>query len=415
MKTELPAINRWSNFEKLVFRFFALYLLLYMAPTTSANFMWDGIVNFLAEHVLRLSNPITVKPNGSGDTTYNYVQLLGVALVATAGSLIWTIADRRRLHYDKLLYWLIVLVRYYLALSMISYGFAKIFQTQFPFPYLQRLVQPFGDASPMGLVWTFMGYSTGYNLFTGLAEALGGFFLLFRRTATFGALLSVAVLANIVALNFFFDIPVKLFSSHLLFMAIFVALPDIPRLIRLFFLNQPVPATITPPPFQRRWMRVTRVVLKVLIIGFSLFGGVYGKMQLKKYYGDASSRPAIYGIYKVDSFEMNGQVLPPLTTDSVRWNTFIVSNERYVTIKAMNDSIHNYSITFNPTDKKFLWSTSKGSIGDFSYHIPDSTALNLHGRLNNDTVNIRLKKIDINKFRLVSRGFNWINEYPYNR
>lgn len=58
---------------------------------------------------------------------------------------------------------------------------------------------------------------------------------------------------------------------------------------------------------------------------------------------------------------------------------------------------------------------SKGSIGDFSYHIPDSTVLNLHGKLNNDTVNISLQKIDHTKFRLVSRGFNWINEYPYNR
>lgn len=415
METELPAINRWSRFEKLIFRVFALYLLLYMVPVTFANFIWDGLVDIVAEHVLQLSNPITVKPNGSGDTTYNYVQLLGVALLATAGSITWTIADRKRLHYDKLLYWLLVVVRYYLALSMISYGFAKIFQTQFLFPDLRQLVQPIGESSPMGLAWTFMGYSTGYNLFTGISEALGGFFLLFRRTATLGALLSIAVLANIVALNFFFDIPAKLFSSHLLLMAIFVALPDIPRLIKLFFLNKPVPATVTPPPFRRKWMQITRVVLKVLIISFCLFEGIYSKIQLKKYYGNASTRPAMYGIYKVTSFEMNGQLLPPLTTDSIRWNTFIVSNDRYVTIKAMNDSIREYSITLNSDSKKFLWSTAKGSIGDFSYHTPDSTALYLHGKLNNDTVNIFLKRIDHTKFRLVSRGFNWINEYPYNR
>jgi hypothetical protein len=37
-----------------------------------------------------------------------------------------------------------------------------------------RLLKPYGESSPMGLLWTFMGYSTGYNLFTGGAEALGG-------------------------------------------------------------------------------------------------------------------------------------------------------------------------------------------------------------------------------------------------
>lgn len=359
METKLPAINRWSQFKKLLFRFFALYLLLYMVPVTFADFIWDGLVDIVAEHVLQFSKPITVKPNGSGDTTYNYVQLLAVALLATAGSITWTALDRKRLHYGKLFYWLLVVVRYYLALSMVSYGFAKIFQTQFPFPYLQRLVQPIGESSPMGLAWTFMGYSTGYNLFTGSAEALGGFLLLFRRTATFGALLCVAVLANIVALNFFFDIPAKLFSSHLLLMAVFIALPDLPRLIKLFFLNKPVPATVTPPPFRQKWMRITRIAMKVLVICFCLLEGIYSKMQLKKYYGDATTRPAMYGIYKVTSFEMNGQLLPPLTTDSIRWNTFIVSNDHYVTIKAMNDSIRDFSITLNPGSKKFLWSTPK--------------------------------------------------------
>ena|GEM_PF-5392919 len=38
-------------------------------------------------------------------------------------------------------------------------------QIPVPSPTLDRLVQPFGDASPMGLVWTFMGASTAYPIF----------------------------------------------------------------------------------------------------------------------------------------------------------------------------------------------------------------------------------------------------------
>jgi hypothetical protein len=41
----------------------------------------------------------------------------------------------------------------------------------------------------MGILWTFMAASTGYTIFAGLAEAVAGLLLLFRRTSTLGALL----------------------------------------------------------------------------------------------------------------------------------------------------------------------------------------------------------------------------------
>jgi hypothetical protein len=44
-------------------------------------------------------------------------------------------------------------------------------------------------------------------------------YLLFRKTKTFGSLVCITVLMNIVAMNFCYDVPVKLFSSNLLLMA----------------------------------------------------------------------------------------------------------------------------------------------------------------------------------------------------
>ncbi len=54
-----------------------------------------------------------------------------------------------------------------------------------------------------------MGYSTPYNVFTGLVETVPAMLLFFRRTATLGALLLVAVLANVVMLNLCYDVPVE--------------------------------------------------------------------------------------------------------------------------------------------------------------------------------------------------------------
>jgi hypothetical protein len=76
---------------------------------------------------------------------------------------------------------------------MIGYGAAKVISSQFPPPTLDRLMQPYGDSSPMGLLWTFMGASEPYTMFVGFAEMISGILLFPRKTSTLGALMSVGV------------------------------------------------------------------------------------------------------------------------------------------------------------------------------------------------------------------------------
>src|SRR5947199_1204250 len=106
---------------------------------------------------------------------------------------------------------------------MLSFGAYKVIKSQFPAPSLDRLLEPYGDSSPMGLLWTFMGASKAYTIFGGFAEMLGGALLTVRRTTLLGALVCIGVITNIVMLNFSYDVPVKLYSTHLLLMAIFLA------------------------------------------------------------------------------------------------------------------------------------------------------------------------------------------------
>ncbi len=74
----------------------------------------------------------------------------------------------------------------------------------------------------MGLLWTFMGYSKTYNLFTGLVEFTAGALLFIPRLSTLGSLLSVGALANVLLLNLSYDVPVKLYSFNLLLMGLFL-------------------------------------------------------------------------------------------------------------------------------------------------------------------------------------------------
>ena len=248
--TGLLAETHWSLPQKLLFRFsfifFGLYIIPFPAsyiPIIKSNLdwiyeSWNWLVVDAGKYILHLPYDITVMPNGSGDTTWNWVQMFLIVSIALPGIVIWSVLDRRRSNYQRLLYWFTVVVRYYLAFMLINYGSIKVFKAQFAAPNEYRLTETYGQSSPMGLAWTFLGFSNGFNYFMGFAEVVGGLLLLIRKTKTFGALFCMTVTANIVAINYCFDVPVKIFSSMLFLMAVFIAAPDIHRLILFFILNR---------------------------------------------------------------------------------------------------------------------------------------------------------------------------------
>jgi len=429
METGLIAVNHWSFTQKLIFRFFAAYFFIFLFPfpigyipftdslSTWFNNFWDPIVFWAGKNILHIGYSIDVKPNGSGDTTYNYVQLFLVAVFAIIAAVIWSVADRRRKSYDLLLYWVMVYVRYYLAFTMMSYGFYKVIKTQFPFPYY-HLTETYAESSPMGLLWNFMGYSTAYNMFTGLAEVIGGVLILFRKTVTFGSLVSMTVLSNIVALNFCFDVPVKLYSANLLLMAIFIAMPDIKRLISFFFRNKAVPAVNIQPKFPKRWMKITWLSVKILLIGTVVYSTISGVWDEYKNYGDdVTTKAPLFGIYNVETFIKNKDTLPPLLTDSVQWKQLNVAFPGYAIIRTMNDSLKGYSFTADTLKKTLTMTSNSDSTNksNFSFFYPDSLHLVFAGTMQRDSVYIVMRKFDLRNSRLIGRGFHWINEYPYNR
>jgi hypothetical protein len=76
-----------------------------------------------------------------------------------------------------------------------------------------------------------------------------------RRTATAGALVMVAVMSNVVMLNFCFDVPVKLASTHLLVFALVIAAPDARRLWSVFCPRASTGPRDFTPRYARGWGR----------------------------------------------------------------------------------------------------------------------------------------------------------------
>jgi hypothetical protein len=347
--------------------------------------------------------------------------LLFIFVLAIVGTAIWAFLDRNRPSYNKLFYWLTVVVRYYVGFTMLSYGAVKVFKLQFPAADPFRLVQPYGESSPMGLAWTYMGYSEGYNFFTGAAEMLGGILLLFRRTTTLGAMVTFGVMGNVMAMNYSYDIPVKILSSMLVFMSVFLMAKDIRRLYHFFIVNKTAaPANIAQPPIRNRKWRVALVVIKTLLLTYYIGMGLYDSATSLKKYGDNAPKPPLYGIYNVETFVLNNDTLPPLQTDTLRWKQLVVGGYRGYTnayLKSMSDTMRYHAWRLDTTEKKvtlFTWSDTTAKY-QLAYHFPDKEHLEMRGTYKNDSVFIRMATYDLNKFLLKNRGFHWINEYPFNR
>lgn len=378
--------------------------------------VWGLILPWVGTAVLGFPGPIEFRFTGSGDTTWDWVQMFTTVVLSLGLGIAWALIDHRRASYAGLNRWLMVLTRYTLASSMIGYGLAKVFKSQFPFPGLAALTTTYGDSSPMGLAWRFMGYSEGYNYFTGGAEVLAGVLLLWRRTATLGALTAIGVTANIVALNFFYDIPVKLYSSTLLLMAVYLAGCDGRRLLDLFIRNRPTPALEWAPYFTRRWAKIGRVAVKSVFCG--LLGlSVLGAWEMQQEYGDSAPPPPLYGLYAVESFTKDGALQPPLLTNAAQWRQFYVDRHA-AGARRMDGKRERLGYELDQEAKLFRFEhfQEEGEPVKFEMKYEETAdGLILRGPFNKEELVVVLKKISTSEMLLVSRGFHWINEDPYNR
>jgi hypothetical protein len=434
--------GRWNVLQKVAFRFFATFFTIYILPwplgtlpyTEDLVKPWNDIhfkiIPWIGQNLMGLP-PIVIFPNGSGDTTYNYVEILCYSVIALLVTVIWSVVDRDRPNHARLHDWVRMYVRFFLGYTMLSYGLAKVIQTQFPFPMLEKLTQPLGEMSPMGLLWTFMGFSYPYNVFSGLGEVVGGGLLFFRRTTTLGALILVGVVGHIVMLNFSYDVPVKLFSSMLLAMAIFLLVPDLKRLLDVLVLNRPTKPVELGSLFG---VRVLEIAARLVAAGYLVYlvvTMVGRNREMQAAFGSKAPKSPIYGIYDVESMVRNSDTIPMLLGDSTVWRRVIVASSQWLAVRTMRDTTRYYSVTLDSVNKRMILTPrvarrtipsqpapavpDQRSMFHLTYTRPDSTTLLLDGLAGSDTIHMQLRRRDESKYLLVSRGFHWINEYPFHR
>jgi hypothetical protein len=355
-------------------------------------------------------------PTGSGDTALNYILCLCIFVFAVAGTIVWSAIDERRggrREYQTAYAWLRLLMRFTLAATLLGYGFAKVFPGQFPPPTLGTLMETYGESSPMRLLWTFMGASAPYTVFGGLAEVVPGLLLFFRRTSTPGAMASAAVMLNIALMNFCYDVPVKLYSSHLLAMSLFLLLPDVGPMWRFFVQRRDAVLTGVWVP---RWERKTLRVAGYCLQGLTIFALLYSDgFQNYQYAHQAKTeRPAIYGVWAVDAT----QGVPAET----HWQKFVAQTSDYVMAYEAGGPRDVYSAEYAKGSQTLkLTGTGRLAAKDkqpvaLQWAVGADGKLTLSGMWNGNPAMVSMHRIDpAAGFLLQTREFHWVQEYPYNR
>jgi len=208
-----------------------------------------------------------------------------------------------------------------------------------PFPYLTRLLEPYGNFSPMGVLWASIGAAPAYEVFAGCAEMLGGILLIVPRTTTLGALVCLADMIQVFMLNMTYDVPVKLLSFHLILLSVFLLAPDVQRLANLFFLNRAAGPSTQPPLFARPRANRIALVVQVLIGVWLMAMNAYGSWIGWHLYGGGSPKSALYGIWNVEQLNIDGQTRSPLITDYGRWRRVIFDAPSRMAFQRMDDSL----------------------------------------------------------------------------
>ena len=425
---EVHVDSQWSLARRVGFRFAFAYLILYNLPLPigalpwteslqpAYDSIWHPLVAWVGRHILSLQSEVATRDTGSGDRTYDWILVLCYLTLAAVATLIWSAVDRKRFAYTKLDRWLRLYVRLALACWMITYGGAKAIPSQFTLPGFTRLLEPYGESSPMGLLWTFMGASPSYTILTGCVELLAGVLLILPRTAMLGAIVSFASMTQVFLLNMCYDVPVKLFSFHLILMSLFLLLPNMRRLANLFLLNRAV-QPLTAQPFFRRTLLNRALVVFQIVFGISLLcAGLSRGYEGYMSYGAGAPRPPLYGIWSVEELSINGELLPPMVTDQNRWRRAIFQRAGSLIVQPMSGANQFYRLELSLDDKKMALTKPNDPQwkSEFSFEDAEPGILTLEGQLEGKPARAKLVR-DESQFLLKTRGFHWISEAPFNR
>jgi hypothetical protein len=344
---------------------------------------------WLARVLFGMTGPMTMASAGdNGDVGEEFARLILAAVTGAVVAIVWTTADRRRPRAPWVEGALRVMLRYSIALGLVSYAVAKILPQQFPplgpFNYEARV----GELTPMRLLWTFMQYSRPYSFFGGVMESVAIVLLCFRRTATLGALVTVAVMTNVALMNIAYDVQVKLYAVMIVVSAGVLVLYDARRLLAVFVTNQGVGPGSQPTLFEGRLPSPVRWAIKLLLIGSVTASSVAA------FQSESPTRVAsvtgVSGAWGITSFTRDAAATD--ATAGPAWRRLIV-DDGSIAVRLDSDAMMRCRRTTSTDASTIAFACTQGRNGEMRWTLA-GTELHLDGTFAGVKMRVSARRLD---------------------
>ncbi len=365
--------------------------------------IWGPLLGFTASHFFGKSIADT---RVYSDSTSMYLLLLVHFIFALLITLLLQAIQKwgvyRNLFY-RICYRLFV---YYLSLQLLKYGADKLFKNQFYIPEPNTLFTPLGAIEKDLLFWSTMGSSYGYNIFLGTTEAIAALLIFIPRTRLAGLLLSLGILINIVAINFSFDISVKLFSLFLLYLNLYLLFPYRNKLQGLvgWTQNNTLSSNSSPsikPTFASYfvpWLAGGLICLEVF----------FPFVQSRRFNGDAMPYPYLHGAYQVTGLVDGTDTLPADVADVKR---FFIHRNGYMIFEDQQKRMTDYKLAYDTAHAVLLLTDNllQQIPHAFTYRAADSV-LTVQYINKGKMVVLIGRAINWQQLPLLKKGFHWTSD-----
>lgn len=385
----------------VIFLPFSFHIFSWQTQLTQALF--GRLTSVIAHQVLGISN---LGNQIASDTIQMYVLVAVLAIGGLWVAIMAAFFGKWQIKRSQALAWARLILHYYLALLLLKYGFDKVFKVQFYLPEPNTLYTPLGQLSKDILFWSTMGLSYGYTIFAGVLEVLAGALILFRKTRTLGLLVAIGILGNVVAINFGFDISVKVYSLFLFFLALLLSSPQWMRLYQFLVLQhttqlKPTPQVLASLPKPQKW----RTVVKSLVVALLLTETLLPYIQAGNFNDDTYPRPLLHGAYEVVKVSLDQQSIPLQQSPIKR---VFIHRRGFIIFQDGQAHMRDFRLQVDTTQQQLEltgYQQEQMRMG-YHYHKTDST-LTLQYTEQGQAIKLTTKALNWRKLPAIQPQFHW--------
>jgi len=357
------------------------------------NPFFESLISFSGEVLFGLENGFPPSISSDSIGLYFHVFNLVVLSILVSGAIHFTNLKK---NVNLRLCTSYILI-YYISLKLLIYGFDKVFKAQFFLPEPNTLFTPLKDISKDLLYWSTMGVSKSYSMFLGIIEVSTACLLLFKKTRLLGILIGIGVMANVVAVNFSFNISVKVYSLFLLSGFLVLLIPYFRFLVDLFF-NQKVGKFPLEKEVLLKLNSSLKKGLKVALILLFFAEALYPFLRTQNFNDDTFPRPKFHGAYQVVNY--NSEIK----------NVF-VHRHGYLIFQDQKDEFHDFQLEVDSVNRKLLlFNYRDKKRHEIIYEFDNNSLIHIKGLINNFEFDLTLLKQNLKDVPLLQNEFNWTTE-----